>query len=959
MTEPVKVEDARSTPEVPWYAIEEWSLRRKLALALAIPVLLAATFGGLRVVRATGDAIEFSNLESRVSVVQPAVRLIDSASAVAVASRSTDEEAVERARQGFDSATTELRSAMRESELTDEQITSLDQALAAGQPLRDSPPTAPAATVSDQFAEAARHITVVLNDLTSETSDARLTTIRDIIAGQVALTEQRVLTIGATPESPVDPITLGNAIGEEATAIAALESSLGADDTFVSTLAGGNELRLSSAPAVAAGTSALPRAQDAVSVYTTLANRINDQVVGTMAGKASDSRGTAIRDALLTLALLAAAVVLALAVARMLLEPIKQVRLGALEVAEERLPTALRQIREGQEPTPAQPLPVHTREEVGQLARAVDVLHAEALTLATEQARLRAQVSAMFETLSRRSTSLINQQLGLIERLESDEQDPRRLESLFRLDHLAARIRRNGESLLVLAGAAPRGVAGQDLALGDVLRAAISQVQDYQRVQLTVNDLIIQASAAPNLVHLFAELIDNALAYSPPDSTVTVSSVRGVDGGTLIEIVDSGLGMEQDAMDDANLSLATGGEVTPETARRMGLYVVGQLALRHEITVRIRANQESSGTVVSVFLPATLLATGRPTGPVGPSRDRSVAPADAPVASLEEGATSPTPQVGPGRPRVTTLTAVPNLPSDDDESTRSLTALKSNATPTALPSVSSLPVRRVPDTRPPAEGDAATPGDARPTPTGLPRRQPGVSVAGSPLAGPARPSWANSPSAEPSTGPIARTPIPPRPKLDADGQPTPPAAPTTAPESAAPESTTPATTIPEATATQTPSWQPDAVEADPVTSAQVSEDFDFVASLQPAPVSDSPIFRKMQSSWLSENEEGGDLPWSSDDIDRGWEAAERAQTGTSAGTSSAGLPMRRPGSTLVPGQAGSGSSGTVVRDPEAIRARLNRHRAGVQRGRRSTTDTTESRATPSGSVLLDEETDRS
>lgn len=901
MTEPGTVDQTRER-DIPWYTIEEWSLRRKLALALAIPVLLAATFGGLRVVNATSEAQSFSRLESRVTVLQPAVRLVDSASAVAIAGRSNDEEAITRTRTTFDAAAAELRKVMRSSDLSDEQISSLDQALATAQTVRNSPATDAPETVATQFAEASGFITKVLTELTAETSDTRLTTIRDVLAGQSALTKQRLLTTARTKANPIDPVALGNAIGEEATAISALESSLGANDTFVSALSAGNELRLAAAPTVAAGTAALPRAQDAVSVYTTLAKQVTGQVVGSMRDRAGEERNAAIRDALTTIGLLVAAIALALAVARMLLEPIKKVRLGALDVAHEQLPTALRQIRAGEEPAAVQPIPVHTREEVGQLARAVDDLHTEAIRLATAQARLREQVSAMFETLSRRSTSLINQQLGLIENLERDEDDPRRLESLFRLDHLAARIRRNGESLLVLAGAAPRSGAGQDLPLGDVVRAAVSEVQDYQRVRLTVSDLIIRAGAAPNLIHLFAELIDNALSYSPPDSTVLVASLRGVDGGTLVEVSDDGLGMTADAVAAANDALVTGGEVTTETARRMGLYVVGQLAIRHDVTVRIRPNPESTGTIVSVFLPAALLASGRG----GPLDALSGA-----VDGHADGAEAPTAQ-----PRIGNLTAVPSLAATLEERGQQggLAAHLSSATPTTLPNMSVVP------TTPPDAADAGG--------SSLPRRRPGIT--------PPRPAWANAAAAqapteadEPPAGPLSTSgPTPAH-----GGVATPDASPGVAPASSG-------------------------QQVDAGAPAQAPRATQSIRDLVPAPVAETPIFRQLQTSWLSDSS-SANLPWASEEIDQGWQAAERAVTATPSGRSASGLPVRRPGSTLVPGQAGPGDAASrTARDPEAIRAHLNRHLAGVRRGRASV-DTNESRSGATGSTLLDEEKDRS
>lgn len=984
MSDTENAESGATSEDVPWFDISEWSLRRKLALALAIPMLLAATFGGMRVVGAAQDAANFAQLESRVGVLQPTVRLVDSTSAMVVAGRGADQAAVQRTRTAFDAAAVDLRSAIGEAGIGEEQTTALTQALAAAQGLRDSPADAPAATVSSQFGELVTLVGPVLSNLTGETSDTRLTTIRDILAGQVALTEQRLLTTSRDGLQKVDALALGNAIGEEATAITALEGSLGATNSFVDALASGNELRLTAAPEVAAGTSALPRAQDASSVYTNLADRVTGDVVETMSDRAADARATAIRDSIFTLGLLAVAVGLALAVARMLLDPIRRVREGALDIAQVQLPAALTDIRAGKVPAPVEPLPVHTGEETGQLARAVDTLHSEAIHLATEQARLREQVRAMFETLSRRSTSLINQQLGVIEVLEREEDDPRRLESLFRLDHLAARIRRNGDSLLVLAGAPSRTIAGADLPLGDVVRAAISEVQDYQRVRLSVTDLVIPAEAAPDLVHLFAELIDNALAYSPPESRVNVLTLRGIDGGTLVEIVDQGLGMTPEDMSATNASLVTGGEVTTETARRMGLYVVGQLAARHGVTVHLRANPDGSGTIASVMLPSALLnptqAAPEPSTGATDGDDVTVLQPSADPGSPEAtGAPAGSPT---GRPR---LTAVPGqlstLRSELATRVDPITGPMPRITPTMLPPVVGTP---------PAVDGAETRADSGPlddtgpqstqtddvaagSESGLPRRRPGATGAGaapfgtdaSP-AGPARPAWAVRKPAAP-TDTSAETPsdagrgdgsLPALPRRDGFGalgalrareaegaEATKAAKAAKAGEDSLTRPNAPASTQP------APAPAPDTGADDERTWSEA----DFPAAdphdpSQPTPLAETPIFTDLQSSWLTENDD--ELPWASESIDEGWLAAERVaakEVDSSAGTSASGLPVRRPGSSLVPGQTGVGRHAATARDPEAIRAHLNRHLAGVRRGRlEGSTDSSGSTGEPAG-----------
>ena len=217
----------------------------------------------------------------------------------------------------------------------------------------------------------------------------------------------------------------------------------------------------------------------------------------------------------------------------------------------------------------------------------------------------------MFETLSRRSRSLVDQQLSLIDRLERNEEDPERLESLFRLDHLAARMRRNGANLLVLAGAKVPREQAEPVPVAAIINAAASEVEDYTRVvTATVPDSEILGVVAGDLVHLLAELLDNALRYSPPISQVRVSAVHTGNGGLVIEVSDIGLGMAESDLRVANTRLQSGGEVNPYTARHMGLFVVGRLAAQHGLVVRLRstiAGEPNSGTTAGVYVPVELL----------------------------------------------------------------------------------------------------------------------------------------------------------------------------------------------------------------------------------------------------------------------------------------------------------------------------------------------------------------
>ena len=213
--------------------------------------------------------------------------------------------------------------------------------------------------------------------------------------------------------------------------------------------------------------------------------------------------------------------------------------------------------------------------------------------------------------MSRRSRSLVDQQLSLIDRLERNEEDPERLDSLFRLDHLAARLRRNSANLLVLAGAQLARDQRDPVPLSTVINAAVSEVEDYRRVEIAgLPDCTLIGAAAGGVIHLFAELIDNALRYSPPTTPVRVSASRGGDGGVVVRIADSGLGMNDADRRIANMRLQAGGEVSPDNARHMGLFVVGRIAARHGIRVGLRgpaANEAGSGTTAEIYLPPTVL----------------------------------------------------------------------------------------------------------------------------------------------------------------------------------------------------------------------------------------------------------------------------------------------------------------------------------------------------------------
>ncbi|MEO3775399.1 nitrate- and nitrite sensing domain-containing protein [Micromonospora sp. B11E3] len=317
------------------------------------------------------------------------------------------------------------------------------------------------------------------------------------------------------------------------------------------------------------------------------------------------------------LSMLLLAILFAYLVARSMARSLRDLRQGALNIAQYGLPQAVARLRDPQvsnQLSPvqvanqiAEPLPVRSNDEFGQVTEAFNAVHLEAVRTAAEQAALRASVATMFVNLARRSQILVDRLIGHLDRLERGEEDPDRLAELFQLDHLATRMRRNDENLLVLAGADSTRVQREPAALTDVLRAAQSEVEHYTRIEFGVidRDIEVAAHAVNDLVHLVAELFDNATAFSPPDSQVMVEARRVGDRASLY-VEDRGIGISADQMGELNERLATPPQVDVAVSRMMGLVVVARLASRHGVKVELRPGTDR-GTVADVTLPTAVL----------------------------------------------------------------------------------------------------------------------------------------------------------------------------------------------------------------------------------------------------------------------------------------------------------------------------------------------------------------
>ncbi|WP_406318053.1 nitrate- and nitrite sensing domain-containing protein [Streptosporangium sp. NBC_01639] len=364
-------------------------------------------------------------------------------------------------------------------------------------------------------------------------------------------------------------------------------------------------------------------ASDVISRMRDVQESIGDSIVFRTKELQDDEQRNALIVGAVVTALLLLVLGITVLMAQSLVRPLRTLRTEALSIAGRQLPETVQKLRETGEPAELEqisPIGVNSDDEIGQVARAFDEVHREAVRLAGQEATLRSNVNAMFVNLSRRSQTLVERQLSLIESLEQGEQDENRLGSLFRLDHLATRMRRNSENLLVLAGQEPARRWSQPIALIDVVRASLSEVENYERVDLRLSGGVSVAGTSVNdVVHLIAELVENAISFSPRETKVIVSSNRIDGGGVMVSITDIGIGMTPEELAQANWRLANPPVVDVSVSRRMGLFVVGRLALRHGIRVQLR-QQDSGGLTAMVLLPDSLLSlAGAPATPAGPA----------------------------------------------------------------------------------------------------------------------------------------------------------------------------------------------------------------------------------------------------------------------------------------------------------------------------------------------------
>ncbi len=445
---------------------------------------------------------------------------------------------------------------------------------------------------------------------------------------------------------------------------------------------------------------------DRIAGIHSLSDSLLEEASDTAAFNATVARDSAQNFIILAGSVSMVALLMAVLIGRSISRPLGRLSKSARQLSDEELPALVESMRTGGRVAPPEMSVIESkgRDEVAQLSSAISEIQRVTVEVAEEQTELLHRgISEMFVNLARRNQSLLDRQIQFIDELETSEEDPDQLKNLFRLDHLATRMRRNAESLLVLAGGDPSRRRGEPVQLESVTRVAVSEIEDYSRVEVISTDpALVPSTAAVDLAHLLSELMENATQFSPPDTTVDVVGHMSEEGTYRITVADRGIGMSPEQIAEANATLAEPPVVGLDMGRSLGFTVVSRIAERLALTVRLTPTPNGGLTAV-VTLPSAVLVEPPET---------EIVPAN--------------PVPAPARPGETDLFGVfsspPPVTTPDPEQGRDI-----------FRQVASTPESTLPPPPP-----AILPTAESPSSSGLPRRRPtGVEVPADPASEPA------------------------------------------------------------------------------------------------------------------------------------------------------------------------------------------------------------------------------
>jgi len=631
-------------PTPRWTSLREWGIRPKLIIVLAIPTLAALSLGGVNLLAAVnatsayGHVADLSSAAARVTTLVNALQAERDLTADRVARGLTTAPAIDRQQRLVDRAAADLRASVTAIDTSYDPVVRRDvttalSALSGLPELRDGTALGAEAAISvvRAYTGIIGSLLRVNGSLWVGSEDAAF--VQQVAAleaasraGELASQQRALLNVallaGAFPESVLSDLIAARAQQEAAVAAYLSRATQEQQQLYRRTLGwpevdrAATILRkaVDSASTEGIGADAEQwyrlKSQEVDRINRVASNQLQQITSRVQELRAIEQRG-AVTSALILMLILLFALAATVVVARSMIRPLQRLRSAAFEVADHGLPEVVRRLHEGEAQDfdeNLHPVDVAARDEIGQVARAFDEVHAQAVRLAGEQALMRKNMSAMFVNLSRRSQSLVERQLRVIDELENSEQDPDQLASLFTLDLLATRMRRNDENLLVLAGAEGGRRWSTPVALLDVVRAAVAEVEQYSRVRTDVAPgFEIATTAVGGVVHLLAELLENAASFSAPGTPVEIRARGlGASGEVMVEIEDQGIGMTESQMAQANERLAAPPIFDVSASRMMGLYVVARLAQRHNIRVRLRSSVHG-GVIALVQLPDRLV----------------------------------------------------------------------------------------------------------------------------------------------------------------------------------------------------------------------------------------------------------------------------------------------------------------------------------------------------------------
>jgi signal transduction histidine kinase len=646
-------------PPASRFALKNWRVRSRLLLLVLLPTLAAVILGGVSVVSSARSALayqrveQFSGLGGKITNLVQALQaeredtiryvttgLAGGGRGSPGTARSPQLAVLTQDHQATDQLAAQVRSraatigssypAVAQQEAKG-AITAIDglpalRGVAASTRI-------PSLAVIQEYAATISQLLALEGEIATGSNDAALADTARVVglisASKEAVSQQQaILTSALTPDlvganqfQPGQLSAINAAQAEQQADLAQFSLTATSsqrhlyDSDLSSALADRAQAQIQQAIALAQGggssaeNPAFTNAASGSAYLVASLHSVEQGLMNSVIAQSGSLRGKAITAALIeafaVLVVLALALLFTVALGRSMTRPLHQLRTGALEVAGERLPETVRLMSGGGGDAPLEvpPIDVDSTDEIGEVARAFDQVHREAVRLAANEAALRGNINAMFVNLSRRSQTLVERQIRLIDDLEQGEQDSERLSNLFQMDHLATRMRRNSENLLVLAGHELSKRWSEPVALVNVLRAAVSEIEHYERVVPDIQPGIsVRGQAVNDVVHLLSELAENATTFSSAESLVHVSGYSLNSGGVLLDITDQGVGMGAEEIAHANWRLDNPPVVDVAVSRRMGLFVVARLAARHGIHVRLRPASKG-GLTALVWLP--------------------------------------------------------------------------------------------------------------------------------------------------------------------------------------------------------------------------------------------------------------------------------------------------------------------------------------------------------------------